>query len=100
MLDSVSEDKALTCRDCGAEFIFSAGEQEFYRQKGFENVPTRCKPCRDAKKRSALGQSSFRMQQTTSSAPSPARMLHPATCSSCGAQTQVPFRPAIGKPVY
>ena len=28
------EDKTLECRVCGQEFIFSAGEQEFYQQKG------------------------------------------------------------------
>lgn len=99
MLD-ISEDRALTCRDCATEFIFTVGEQEFYRQKGFENLPTRCKPCREAKKRATLGQSSYRMQQAASPVSSAARTLHPATCSSCGAQTQVPFRPAIGKPVY
>ena len=44
------EDKTLTCKDCGAEFIFSAGEQEFYAEKGFTNEPKRCKACRDAKK--------------------------------------------------
>ena len=43
-------DKTLTCRDCGKEFTFTAGEQEFYKEKGFTNEPTRCKECRDAKK--------------------------------------------------
>ena len=37
------EDKTLVCKDCGAEFIFTAGEQEFYAEKGFQNEPTRCK---------------------------------------------------------
>ena len=44
------EDKTLTCRDCGAEFVFTVGEQEFYKVKGFENEPTRCPACRKAKK--------------------------------------------------
>ncbi len=43
-------DETLTCRDCGAEFVFTAGEQEFYKQKGFENKPVRCKTCRDKRK--------------------------------------------------
>eukprot|EP00602_Paraphysomonas_sp_CaronLab_P006758 CAMPEP_0185019612 /NCGR_PEP_ID=MMETSP1103-20130426/2231_1 /TAXON_ID=36769 /ORGANISM="Paraphysomonas bandaiensis, Strain Caron Lab Isolate" /LENGTH=118 /DNA_ID=CAMNT_0027550031 /DNA_START=78 /DNA_END=434 /DNA_ORIENTATION=- len=43
-------DKTLTCKDCGNEWVFSAGEQEFYREKAFENDPTRCKECRKAKK--------------------------------------------------
>lgn len=43
-------DKNLNCKDCGAEFVFTAGEQEFYAQKGFDNEPVRCKECRDKKK--------------------------------------------------
>ena len=38
------EDKTLVCKDCGAEFVFTAGEQEFYAEKGFQNEPTRCIP--------------------------------------------------------
>ena len=44
------EDKTLKCKDCGADFVFTAGEQEFYAQNGFTNEPKRCKACRDAKK--------------------------------------------------
>jgi hypothetical protein len=44
------EDITLNCRDCNAEFIFSAGEQEFYQSKGWENQPTRCTECKNAKK--------------------------------------------------
>ena len=44
------EDRALNCRDCDAEFIFTIGEQEFYATKGWTNVPTRCEPCKQAKK--------------------------------------------------
>ena len=43
-------DKTITCRDCGSEFIFSVGEQEFYKEKGFDNEPVRCVSCRRAKK--------------------------------------------------
>ena len=43
-------DKTITCRDCGSEFIFSVGEQEFYKEKGFDNEPTRSISCRRAKK--------------------------------------------------
>ncbi|MEG1583530.1 MAG: zinc-ribbon domain-containing protein [Anaerovorax sp.] len=45
------EDKKLICKDCGAEFTFTVGEQEFYKEKGFENEPQRCPDCRAAKKR-------------------------------------------------
>ena len=43
-------DKVLTCKDCGKEFTFTAGEQEFYAEKGFEHEPTRCPECRKANK--------------------------------------------------
>ena len=49
-MENQYEDKTITCKDCGAEFTFTAGEQEFYAEKGFANEPQRCKPCRDAKK--------------------------------------------------
>lgn len=44
------EDKTIVCKDCGKEFIFTVGEQEFYKEKGFTNEPVRCKECRDKKK--------------------------------------------------
>lgn len=44
------EDIKLNCRDCGSEFLFTVGEQEFYKEKGFENQPTRCTDCRKARK--------------------------------------------------
>lgn len=43
-------DKTLTCKDCGMNFIFTAGEQEFYKEKGFDNEPKRCPECRRARK--------------------------------------------------
>ncbi len=43
-------DKTLTCKDCNMEFVFSEGEQAFYKEKGFENEPQRCPECRKAKK--------------------------------------------------
>ena len=44
------EDKTLVCKDCGQEFVWTAGEQEFYASRGFENAPQRCKACRDARR--------------------------------------------------
>lgn len=44
------EDKTLICKDCKQEFVFTAGEQEFYAEKGFVNEPQRCKACRAARK--------------------------------------------------
>ena len=46
----ILEDKKIICKDCGKEFIFSVGEQEFFKEKGFENDPVRCPECRRAKK--------------------------------------------------
>lgn len=43
-------DKTITCKDCGEEFVFTVGEQEFYKEKGFENEPVRCPACRKARK--------------------------------------------------
>jgi len=43
-------DKTIVCRDCGNEFVFTVGEQEFYQEKGFENEPVRCADCRKARK--------------------------------------------------
>lgn len=44
------KDEKIICKDCGKEFIFTVGEQEFYKEKNIENKPKRCKACRDAKK--------------------------------------------------
>lgn len=44
------EDKTLVCQDCGNEFVFNAGEQEFYKEKGLDNEPKRCKECRNRRK--------------------------------------------------
>ena len=43
-------DKTLVCKDCGAEFVFTEGEQAFYQEKGFTNEPSRCPACRKANK--------------------------------------------------
>ena len=44
------KDKTIVCKDCGKEFVFTVGEQEFYAEKGFQNEPVRCKECRVARK--------------------------------------------------
>ncbi len=79
------EDKTIVCKDCGQEFVFTAREQEFYAEKGFENEPQRCKPCRDARKNAARGGE---------------RQMYDAVCSACGATCQVPFQPREDRPVY
>ena len=89
------QDKTMTCRDCGREFTFTGGEQEFYEKKGFQNEPTRCPECRSSRKRdrgSSGGGGGFGGGGT--------RRLYDVKCDSCGAQTQVPFEPRQGRPVY
>lgn len=44
------QDKTIICKDCKKEFVFTVGEQEFYKEKGFTNEPVRCKECRDKRK--------------------------------------------------
>jgi ssDNA-binding Zn-finger/Zn-ribbon topoisomerase 1 len=48
--DYIMEDRTLVCKDCGKEFVFTVGEQEFYKEKGFDNDPVRCPECRKARK--------------------------------------------------
>ena len=80
------QDKTIVCKDCGQEFTFTASEQEFFAEKGFENEPQRCKPCRIARKGNSNRGSS--------------RPMFEATCASCGKTCQVPFEPRSGRPVY
>lgn len=42
-------DRTLICQDCGADFVFTAGEQGFYAEKGFTD-PKRCQECRAKRK--------------------------------------------------
>lgn len=77
-------DQTLKCKDCGADFVWTASEQDFYKQKGFDNQPARCPKCRQAKK-----------QQTFAD-----RQMYDVVCAKCGKQTQVPFQPKGDRPVY
>lgn len=81
------EDKILTCRDCGREFVFTSGEQEFYSSRGLMHEPRRCPECRNTRRASDGG---GRGQ----------REMHDVICSNCGKQTQVPFVPTGSRPVY
>ena len=91
------QDKDLSCKECGAPFQFTASEQAFYAEKGFQNEPSRCPQCRAARKAQNNGANrrpsnggGFREQ----------REMFSTTCSACGVETQVPFKPTAGKPVY
>jgi len=93
-------DKVLRCRECGVEFVFSAGEQEFYASRGLMNEPGRCPACRAARRqRLGLSGTTGAASGERSSA-RPQREMHPAVCAECGAETMVPFLPRNDKPVY
>lgn len=89
------QDKTLTCRDCGCEFIFTGAEQEFFAEKGFTNEPGRCPDCRATRKaqRRENGYTSGGYGAGT-------REMFPAVCARCGKDTRVPFQPRNDRPVY
>jgi len=87
-------DKALVCRDCGEEFLFTDREQEFFAEKGFTNEPSRCPDCRKAKKQNSRRGGGFGQNSRQE------RKLYPAVCAECGESTEVPFKPSGEKPVY
>jgi CxxC-x17-CxxC domain-containing protein len=118
----VYNDKNLTCADCGQEFVFTASEQDFYSQRGFTE-PRRCPSCRASRKAarnsdgggagsysSGGGYSSGGYSSGAGSYGGGGgggggydrgpREMFSATCSSCGKEAQVPFRPTSGEPVY
>jgi CxxC-x17-CxxC domain-containing protein len=97
----VYTDQLLSCVDCGAQFTFTAGEQEFYAQKGFQNKPNRCPDCRQARKASrASGGGERRSGGGGGGYGGGQRQMFSTTCSSCGGPAEVPFQPRGDKPVY
>ena len=115
-------DKNLACADYGQEFVFTASEQDFYAQRGFTE-PRRCASCRASRKaaRNADGGGSSSYGSYGAGGGYSAggggggggyggggggyrdrgpREMFAATCSNCGREAQVPFRPTSGKPVY
>lgn len=78
------QDKTLSCRDCGTQFIFTAGEQGFYLEKGLLNEPHRCPSCRSHRRRERMS----------------SREGATIICASCGNQALVPFVPKLDRPVY
>lgn len=83
------QDRELTCVDCGTGFVFTAGEQQFYREKEFRNEPKRCKACKNK-----------RQSGSQEKGGAPGRVETSAVCSQCGRETTVPFRPTQGRPVF
>ena len=123
-------DEMLVCRDCGQEFVFTAGEQAFYAERGF-NKPTRCTSCR-AQRRSERNAEVLAVQESSGGGGYASaggdfgggyggyggrgggggrsggggggfggpRQLFPAVCAECGKETEVPFEPRGDRPVY
>lgn len=87
------QDKNIVCKDCGQTFTFTAGEQEFYAEKGFAQEPQRCKPCRDARK-------GINRNDNRGNGNRPQRQLFDVVCSECGRPCKVPFEPRGDRPVY
>ena len=79
-------DKDMVCRECGNPFVWTAGEQEFYAQKGLLHEPQRCPDCR---RRAKAERAAARAQS-----------MHDIVCSNCGRAGQVPFAPRTDRPVY
>lgn len=87
------QDKILKCVDCGADFVFTAGEQLFFHDKQFKNEPKRCKACKGKRAQgnavsSGGGGGGYAKVETRT------------TCSNCGKDTTVPFKPTQGRPVF
>ena len=87
-------DKELTCVECGAGFIFSVGEQEFFASRGYANDPKRCSACRSARKSQQRANGGF------GGGGGGPREMHPVVCDQCGVDTMVPFVPRGDRPVY
>ena len=81
------QDKTLKCRDCGQDFVFTASEQAFYAEKGFQNEPGRCPACRAARRQNGGNRGGE-------------RQMYEVICDGCGCTTQVPFQPRGDRPVY
>jgi CxxC-x17-CxxC domain-containing protein len=98
-------DLLLTCSDCGQEFVFTAGEQQFFQERGYSS-PRRCKPCRQAKQGAAGGghapsHSQHEGGYGASGGAGPGMSTGTTVvCASCGQTTTVPFEPRGDRPVY
>ncbi|OPX82169.1 MAG: hypothetical protein A4E52_02088 [Pelotomaculum sp. PtaB.Bin013] len=86
--------KMLVCKDCGQEFEFTVGEQEFFAEKGFTNEPSRCPSCRQARKNNR------NRDQGNWSGNRKNRPMYEVTCDGCGQIARVPFQPDGSRPVY
>ena len=97
------EDRVIKCVDCGEDFTFTVGEQEFYRDHGLTNAPTRCKRCRESRKgprSGGAGGGGARRGDGPRGGAGASKPMFPAVCANCGTETMVPFKPSNDRPVY
>ena len=106
-------DRTLRCGDCGGSFVFTAGEQAFYQERGFSE-PKRCPDCRAARKSGRAGGGSYSgdrggavsdarrygASDSVARRERSSRQMYDAICADCGEPTQVPFQPRDDRPVY
>ena len=102
-------DQTLRCRECGVDFIWTEGEQEFFASRGLTNPPSRCPSCRAARRAASgasggggggggsYGGGGGGGYGARSSGP---RQMYEVTCAGCGGIARVPFQPRGDKPVY
>ena len=93
------QEKSLECFDCNGTYTFTVEEQEQYRAKGYTNFPKRCPECRQARKTRRQGNHN-NSYSTNNRSYTPQRQRFPAVCSECNKETEVPFEPREGRPVY
>jgi CxxC-x17-CxxC domain-containing protein len=85
------EDRNLTCVECNSEFVFSADDQQFHAERGYQE-PKRCPSCRQAKRAGGGGGGGY--------GGGGSRQMYDAVCADCGSDCQVPFQPRQDRPVY
>jgi CxxC-x17-CxxC domain-containing protein len=94
----VFNDQCLTCVECKQEFVWTAGEQRFFFDKGLKNEPRRCKPCKSAQKERIAARAAA--VETTVAGGTRQRIECEVNCARCGQRTTVPFYPKGHTPVY
>jgi len=94
------KDKTLACHDCKAEYVFSVEEQQEYLAIGHRHPPKRCPACRAARAERKAAKAKEREATSANSYSSATRKMYQIVCSECGKETQVPFEPKAGRPVY
>ncbi|HEY8368567.1 MAG TPA: zinc-ribbon domain containing protein [Thermodesulfobacteriota bacterium] len=98
-------DKQITCVQCGNTFVFTAGEQEFYQEKGYTNEPKRCRACREEAKRAKSGGATLDRGGSYAAGPGNGgmtrggRQMYDIICDNCQQPSQVPFQPTPGRKI-